>query len=186
MSEIWYNEYRGGKMFIAFINKNTFEIKDELDEYIYCDYEIRNVIAILNRKGYKTAFSCAGHNDVGLLWPIHKEDINKLDEYLNEARNDKSLHFIEKDNEYFYHKDEKTATYPYISFQHNYNFQKHPRNFKYELVENKSYLSKKIDFYKDKNHTIRKTDVEIYTELEQTYSDLEKWANELPLILEKM
>lgn len=49
---------------IAFINKNTFEVKDELDEYIYSDYEIRNVIACLNRKGYKTSYSYAGHNEV--------------------------------------------------------------------------------------------------------------------------
>lgn len=169
-------------MSIAFINKNTFEIKDELNEYIYCDYEIRNVIATLNKKGYKTDFSCAGHNDAGILWPLHKEDINKLEEYLSEAQNDKSLHFVGKNKEYFYHKDEKTATYPYILFHYDYNFQKHPSNFKYELIENKSYLSKKIDFYKDENHTIRKTDEEIYAELEQTHKDLEKWTNELPTI----
>ena len=45
-----------------------------------------------------------------------------------------------------YHKDEKTSTYPYISFRHDYNFQKYPSNFTYELIDNKSYLSKKIDF----------------------------------------
>ena len=167
---------------IAFINKNTFEIKDEVDKYIYCDYEIRNVIATLNRKGYKTDYSCAGHNDVGLLWPLHKEEIDKLEEYLKEAQNDKTLHFIKKEGKYFYHKDEKTSTYPYVSFCHNYNFQKYPSNFTYELIDNKSYLSKKIDFYKDENHAIRKTDAEIYTELEQTHKDLEKWANELPII----
>ena len=96
------------------------------------------------------------------------------------------IYLKEKDKEYFYHKDEKTATYPYIFFHYDYNFQKYPSNFKYELIENKSYLSKKIEFYKDENHTIRKTDVEIYTELDQAHKDLEKLVNELPIIYEKI
>ena len=92
---------------IAFVNKKTFEVKDELEEYIYCDYEIRNVIACLNKKGYMTNYSCAGHNEVGLLWPLHKENISNLEDYLKESKTDKSLHFIKKDKNCFYHKDEK-------------------------------------------------------------------------------
>ena len=167
---------------IAFIDKKTFEVKDELEEYIYCDYEIRNVIACLNKKGYKTNYSCAGHNEVGLLWTIHKEDINDLEEYLEESKNDKALHFIKKDNNYFYHKDEKVSTYTYISFNDDYKFKTFPNDFTYELINGKSYLSKEINFYKDNNHTIRKTDHEIYKELELSIAELEKWVNELPLI----
>ena len=171
--------------FIAFINKKNFEVYDELDEYIYCDYEIRNIISTLNKKGYKTRYSCAGHNDVGMMWPLHKENIEKLEEYLNEAERDKTLHFIKRDEQHFYHKDEKTSTYPYISFCDNYKFKSHPNDFTYELIDGKSYLSKKIDFYKDNNHTTRKTDTEIYNELAQTHKDLEKWSNELPTINSK-
>ena len=167
---------------IAFINKNSFEIKDELDDYIYCDYEIRNTIATLNKKGYKTSYSCSGHNELGLMLPIHKESIDKLEEYLNKSQNDKALHFIKKEDEYFYHKDEKISTYTYILFQDDYNFQKYPSNFSYDIIDGKSYLSKEINFYKDENHTMRKTDIEIYNELECTYADLEKWANNLPTI----
>ena len=168
---------------ISFINKKTFEIKDELDDYIYCDYEIRNVIASLNKKGYKTRYSCAGHNEAGLLWPLHKEDINNLDDYLKDAENDKTLHFIKKESDFFYHKDEKVATYTYISFDDDYKFKKYPNGFTYELIDGKSYLSKKIEFYKDDNHVTRKTDIEIDKELELTIMDLEKWVKELPLIL---
>ena len=167
---------------IAFIDKKTFEVKDELEEYIYCDYEIRNVIACLNKKGYKTSYSCAGHNEVGLFWPIHKEDINYLEDYLKESKTDKALHLIKKDSNYFYHKDEKVATYTYISFIDDYKFEIYPNGFTYELIDEKSYLSKKIDFYKDNNHTIRKTDQEIYKELELTIYELEKWVKELTTI----
>lgn len=53
-------------------------------------------------------------------------------------------------------------------------------------MDGKSYLSKIIDFYKDEYHTIRKTDSEIYSELEQTHKDLEKWVNDLPIISEEI
>ena len=167
---------------IAFIDKNTFEVKDELKEYIYCDYEIRNVIACLNKKGYKTSYSCAGHNEVGLLWPLHKEDINQLEDYLNDSKTDKALHFVKKDNNFFYHKDEKISTYTYISFEDDYRFKTYPKNFTYELIDGKSYLSKRIDYYNDSNHTIRKEDIEINKELELTILELEKWVKELPII----
>ena len=168
---------------VAFINKNTFEVKDELEEYIYCDYEIRNVIACLNQKGYKTSYSCAGHNEVGLFRPLHKEDISNLEEFLEESKTDKALHFLKKDSNYFYHKDEKVATYTYISFIDDYKFKIYPDGFTYELINGKSYLSKKIDFYKDNNHINRKTDPEIYKELELTVVELEKWSKELPAII---
>ena len=128
---------------ISFINKKTFEIKDELDDYIFCDYEIRKVISKLNKKGYKTTYSCAGHNEVGIFWPLHKEEIEYLDEYMEDAKKDNSLHFVDKDDKYFYHKDEKVATFTYISFDDNYNFKTIPQGFKYELLNNKSYISKK-------------------------------------------
>jgi len=167
---------------IAFINKNTFEVKDELDEYIYCDYEIRNIIAELNRKGYKTKASCAGHNEVGLMWPLHKENIDKLNEYLKEAQNDKTLQYIKKEGDYFYHKDEKTATYVYIYFEEDYKFEVLPDGFTYEVFDNKSHLSKKINFYLEINHKTRKTDEKIYCELEQSHKDLLNWLNTLPMI----
>ena len=165
---------------IAFINKDNFEIKDELEDYIYCDYEIKNVIANLNKKGYITNYSCAGHNEVGMFWPTHKEDICNLEEYLQDAKTDNALHFIKKDEKYFYHKDEKIATYIYISFTDKYEFKSYPKGFIYEIYEGKSYISKTIDFYKDVKHLNRKNDNDIYKELDDAHSALEKWANELP------
>lgn len=164
---------------LAFINKNTFEIKDELDDYIYCDYEIKDIIATLNKKGYKTQYSCAGHNEVGLCWPLHMEEIDKLEEYLKKSEEDKTLHFIKKDDKYFYHKDEKTNAYIYISFCDNYEFEYIPEGFKYELVEGKSYISKKVSFYEEENHIIRKNDEIIYKELEIAREELLKWSNSL-------
>lgn len=168
--------------FIAFINKNTYEVKDELEDYIYCDYEIKNVIATLNKKGYKTSYSCAGHNEVGLFWPLFKDDLDRIDEYLKEAETDKALHFVSMDDEYFYHKDEKVGTYIYILFDSNYNFENYPDGFDYEVFDNKSYLSKRVEFYNDESHTIRRTDDEINNDLNETHKILEDWVKSLPSI----
>lgn len=164
---------------ISFINKKTYEITDELEDYIYCDYELRYIISELNKKGYKTSFSCAGHNQVGLLEYLHKSPIDELNEYLEACKTDASLHFISKDEEYFYHKDERVCAYTYISFDDDYKFKTVPKDFVLELFNDNSYISKKIQFYKDDANTIRKTDKEIFDELEQTHNDLKKWVDEL-------
>lgn len=167
---------------ISFINKNTYDVLDELDDYIYCDYDLRYIIANLNKKGYKTIASCSGHNEVGLLEYIHREPINELDNFLEESKTNLSLHYIGKDNNYFYHKDEKIATHTYIYFQRNYNFKNAPKDFTLEVFEGKSHISKRISFYKDSKNTIRKTDNEIFKELEQNYLDLKEWVDNLEIL----
>ena len=164
---------------ISFINKENFEVKDELENYIYCDYDIRNIIAKLNKKGFETKFSCAGHNEVGLLWPVHKLPIDNLEEYLKDAKVDKSLHFIGKNKDYFYHKDEKVFTCIYISFAKDYQFSTLPEGYNYELVNGKSYISKIIDFYLDKEHTKVKSDIQIDEELTTARNQLEAWVDSL-------
>jgi hypothetical protein len=79
---------------ISFINKKTYEVVDELEDFIYCDYDLRYIIAELNKKGYKTLFSCSGHFDVGLLDYTHKEPIEDLEDFLEQAKEDSSLHII--------------------------------------------------------------------------------------------
>ena len=161
---------------ISFINKNTYEVVDELDDYIYCDYDIRYIISELNRKGYRTLFSCSGHLDVGLLDYTHKEPLEELEDFLEETKVDSSLHIIKKDDKYFYHKDEKTYTCTYISFDKVYDFNVLPKDFVVEVVDNKTNIYKKIFFYKDSKNTNRKSDQEILSELNQNYEDLKEWV----------
>lgn len=170
---------------ISFINKKTYEIVDELDDYIYCDYDLRYIIAELNRKGYKTSFSCSGHIEVGLLDYEHREPIEELDEFLEKSKTNSSLHLIRKDDQYFYHKDEKVSTYTYIYFDNNYEFKSIPKGFTLELNECKSNLVKEISFYKDDDYQIRKTDKEISNELNETYDDLKRWVDSLDSVNNK-
>lgn len=167
---------------ISFINKSTYDVIDELDDYIYCDYDLRYIIATLNKKGYETVYSCSGHNEVGLLEYTHREPISELEDFLKESKTNLSLHYIDKDDNYFYHKDEKVYTYTYIYFKDNYKFKNAPKDFTLEVLEDKSYISKKVTFYKDSRNTIRKTDNDIFKELEQNYLDLKEWVDDLEYI----
>lgn len=41
------------------------------------------------------------------------------------------------------------------------------------------YTYQQIDFYKEDNHSIRKTNNEIYEELNESHDELKKWVNQL-------
>ena len=164
---------------ISFINKKTYEVVDELEDFIYCDYDLRYIIAELNKKGYKTLFSCSGHLDVGLLDYTHKEPIEDLEDFLEQAKEDSSLHIIKKDDKYFYHKDEKTYTCTYITFDRVYDFNVLPKDFIVEVVDNKTSIYKKVFFYNDSKNTDRKSDKQISSELNQNYENLKDWVNKL-------
>ena len=48
---------------MKYINLETFEITTEEPKIFEVDDEIAEAILLLNKKGYKTLFSCAGHTD---------------------------------------------------------------------------------------------------------------------------
>jgi len=49
---------------LRYIDLKTYEILDNPVGYIPCDKEISDIIALLNKKGYITKSSCAGHNHI--------------------------------------------------------------------------------------------------------------------------
>ena len=105
---------------------------------------------------------------------MHKSPIGELNEYLEACKTDASLHFVSKDEEYFYHKDERVFAYTYIWFDDDYRFNNVPKDFVLELLDVKSYISKKIQYYKDEDNIIRKTDKEIFDEWEIIYNNLKE------------
>lgn len=53
-------------MKLAYINKTTLDIlqnlaSEEIDDYFECDEDIAPIVALLNKKGYKTRHCCQGH-----------------------------------------------------------------------------------------------------------------------------
>ena len=69
-------------MLTSIINLDNFEVTNEVDKFIVCDTDIAETIALLNKKGYTTNYSCAGHNQNGLLQRTHKEKIEDYDAFM--------------------------------------------------------------------------------------------------------
>lgn len=69
------------------IDKKTYEVYDDYPDAFICDKDIAYSIAQLNKKGYRTISSCAGHCKFGFT------EQNNVDiEFLQQTQNDK--HFI--------------------------------------------------------------------------------------------
>lgn len=168
-----------------YINKNTFEIINNPD-FFEVDDEIAETVIILNKKGYKTNYSCAGHNKSGFLYTTQKEPVEFLKEWLKKYGDDVTTNYLGKDSEYFYHKDEVTVTYTYISFEKKYEFEILPDGFESDDTTKYFNIGKMCYFYKNndtKNRTNRKTDYEIDEELNKAQKDLLVWAKKLKSIL---
>lgn len=166
---------------MSYINLRNFEVTDKVDEYIDCDFEIAKIIALLNEKGYKTRYSCAGHNQNGFLEKTIKEPISCYDEFMKIYGDYKTIHITKIDDDYFYHKDDVVGTHTYILFDENYDFKSIPNGFCLELFEDitgKSSVSihKRCDFFLDEKQGIRKEDEDIDNELADTWKSLYEWV----------
>ena len=90
-----------------------------------CDKPIAPVIALLNKKGYKTFASCSGHYRIE-FYEYFDEDISKLKEYQNDER---IIIKKVKDNSFDYWQ-EVDKTHIYILFDDKYEFDNLPSKFK--------------------------------------------------------
>ena len=149
---------------------DNFEIFDSPKGYIPCDKEIADIVAILNRKGYKTVASCAGHNVIVYDMENKIRDIGELDRIKENP--DFKIYDITDDK--IYVKNEIIGASTYIVFEENYIFDELPDNFIYK----DKWLGKMIDYYNE-NMTSRRRDYDIDDELKNNWCALRKWANEL-------
>ena len=72
----------------SIIDKATFEVCTHAEDHpkvFVCDKPIAPVIALLNKKGYKTVASCSGHYKIE-FYEYLNEDIKYLDEYKSDDR----------------------------------------------------------------------------------------------------
>jgi len=155
-----------------YINIETFEILSSPVNYIPCDKEIADVVAILNSKGYKTIASCAGHNRIQ-YGESFELSIDEFDSY-NEAEK-KLFKVIRQDDKKIIVKPEMYGESTYISFARYYEFQNIPEEFTYEKNKNgTTTLRKEINFYD--SFSTRKDDSAIDEELKRGWEELKKWA----------
>ena len=166
----------------SIIDKESFEVYLHAEDYpkaIICDKSLSKVIALLNKKGYKTFASCSGHYEIS-FYEYFDIDIKELSEYENDP------HVIIKnirDNK-FDCWEEKEKTFTYILFDKIYDFEDLPDGFEYKISQNpitaidRSCIGKYINYYHSDNN--RKTRKEIEQEIDENCETLLKWAEKLP------
>ena len=153
---------------MSYINKQTFEICSyndcsNYDENAYFeeDENIALIIALLNKKGYVTAFCCSGHIFDGLSEvTIMPSEYNTIEEAPIE---------VLKDEEPKSHVYPQSNEFCYIAFSYYYIFDYLPKGFICSTDElNKTLIEKQ---YLSKVGTFER-----FSEIMETMVDLYKWV----------
>ena len=168
------------------------------DKIIEIDDDIAEAILELNKKGYTTFSSCAGHSQIEFYpcyLPIDEKD--KI--------NPKTHIIFDESDTTVYSVLPSISTYCYIKFDKGYNFNSIPKGFEYETANQayNSYLewierqpdakndsivfgdsiSRRIDFF-DENDKRRPFE-DIDKEIKEANKDLLDWVKQLEPINEK-
>ena len=154
---------------LKYINKNSWEIEDEPEGYIPVDSKIAKTIMILNKKGYITKSSCAGHHDIRFV-DMDEADILYLEKFKSDPR---TIIKSVRDDEFDYW-EEVAGSAIYIVFADAYEFLNIPEGFEY--ADNT--LKYNIDYYNDLE---RKSIPQINEEINKYNKILESWAKNLPV-----
>lgn len=148
-----------------YINKNTFEITDDVFEV---DEGIAETISILNKKGYYTLFSCSGHIKDPRLY--EKYHISKNNDWGN---NMPDSYVVDETSDSYNLLKPYTFTTIYIKFSKNYNFNDLPIGF----ILHEDCIEKRIEYY---TGTVKKKLDDIDKEIKEENNLLLKWVKELP------
>ena len=160
----------------SIIDKATFEVCTHAEDHpkvFVCDKPIAPVIALLNKKGYKTVASCSGHYKIE-FYEYLNEDIKYLDEYKSDDRI-----IIKKVKEKtFDYWQEVDRTHMYILFDKDYHFTTLPDDFTIIKSDDRLTLDYTINYY-DESHNHKSISM-VMREIDNKCKLLEKWANNLP------
>lgn len=173
-----------------YISTNNFEIIEN-PNFFEVDESIAEAVSILNKKGYRTLFSCAGHN----YKTCYKASANI--DLLEDSKDKFNIYIgkINKDTFDYYSDAELTNTY--IKFARHYDFPFLPDGFEYETAKTAEDKLKKYELHTDSKiifgdtisksiyffqNNIRLDDNYIENEIKEANKILLNWANNLPNI----
>lgn len=167
----------------CFIDKETFEVYDEHPKVFICDKKIASAIANLNKLGYQTKASCAGHYEVG-----YQEQLDVDLSFLKEIKNDKRYIIREIKENSFDCWSEIMHTSIYVFFTEKYEFINIPEGFILEdndypelgITNNGICIRHSIEYYDNDNKRRSKQDIE--SEIDKYCNILNEWAMTLPEI----
>lgn len=171
-----------------YISTDNYEIIEN-PNFFDVDEQIAETISILNKKGYKTIYSCAGHNYKSCY------KATAFIELLEKTKEDPNYHIGQiRDKDFDYYRDAEVSS-TYIKFDKHYDFDCLPEGFNYETAyEFKERLShiepvdsdeeivygdiiEKTIFYLENNK--RKSDEIINKEIANANKTLLYWAKKL-------
>ena len=175
------NKYISTDNFEVIENPNFFEV----------DEGIAEAVSILNKKGYRTLYSCAGHNYKTCYKATASIDM------LEESKKIFNIYIgkINKDTFDYYSDAQRTNTY--IKFARHYDFPFLPDGFKYETAQEAETKFKKYEIQNDSKiifgdtvsktillfqNNIRLDDNYIENEIKEANRVLLDWATKLPII----
>ncbi len=164
----------------SIIDKTTFEVCTHAEDHpnvFVCDKPIAPVIALLNKKGYKTFASCSGHYRIE-FYEYFDEDINKLEEYQKDER----IVVKKIKDESFDYWEEVDKTLLYILFVEKYEFNNLPSEFKLSINDGLDYprtcIECEISYYDENN--VHKKMIDVLKEIDNKCELLKDWATNLP------
>ena len=166
----------------VYIDLDSFTISSSAPGNIHCDREIAEVIIELNKKGYKTIASCAGHNRSGSIsrYFIPESD---YDEWIETFGEHPSVVRVEKyDDRHFVCLSKELITTTYVAFTDNYEFDSLPEGFEKSELEDGISLNCRTYYYLDEEEETwqkMKTQKQIDTEIKNARARLLAWAKEL-------
>ena len=172
----------------VYIDLDNYRISSSAISNIHCDREIAEVIMELNKKGYKTIASCAGHNRSGSVgrYFIPEKD---YDEWIETFGEHPSIVRVEKyDDEHFVCLSKETMTTTYVAFEENYEFESLPEGFKKTELDSGITLNCKTYYYEDDEEETwqkMKTQKQIDSEIKDAQARLLAWAKDLKPVNEK-
>lgn len=161
----------------SIIDKESFEVYTHAEDHpkvFVCDKLIAPVVALLNKKGYKTFASCSGHYKIE-FYEYLNEDIKNLDEY---QKYDDVIIKKVGDNSFDYWL-EVSKTENYILFAKEYKFDTLPEGFKVEYGP-RTHIWSEISFYDENDDHRKRSDIQ--NEIEDKCNRLKEWAECLPNI----
>ena len=159
----------------SIIDRHTYEVYKHEEDCPFgfiCDKEIADVVALLNKKGYKTFASCSGHYR-NTFYEWFDEDIKNLDEY----KNDKMNIITEVRDDSFDYISIVDKTLIYILFNGTYDLGVLPEGFIDNNTDGRSCIECSISYY-DKDKRKKRNVVE--KEIELQCNKLKEWVDSLP------
>lgn len=165
----------------SIIDKDTFEVysKDEYSKAFICESSIADIVAMLNKKGYKTV-NCYGGDYEIAYYEVNDVDIAKLEE-IKEKKGEIIKRVGDSTFDFWM---EKWTTHIYISFDKEYKFDNMPKGFNLENENLKSAIDGYVSYYNE-DITERRSREDIEKELEEKRKILKDWVEKLPNINER-